>query len=147
MTILCFYTGQKKLSIFQFNQIISDIYVSFGFYVARIVYQFNLFHLFYSVSLGNVQITVNKPCNSSKVQSVSFQSCFFFEKKKDIKWAAGVCVCVCVCGVSTVLFPPNNFQTSYPINTKFWLHTVSYRNSPTPLIPFLNLKIVPGRNF
>ena len=36
--------------------------------------------------------------------------------------------------------PTNNFQTSYPIETKFWLHIVSYRNSPTPLIPFLNFE-------
>ena len=44
---------------------------------------------------------------------------------------------VCVC---TVLAPPNNFQTSYPIDTKFWLHIVSYRNSQTPLIPFPNFE-------
>ena len=58
--------------------------------------------------------------------------------KKNIKWAAGVCLCVCVC----VKFwsPPNNFQTSYAIDTKFWPHIVSYRNSPMPLIPFLNFE-------
>ena len=50
-----------------------------------------------------------------------------------------VCVCVCVC-VKFWSPPPNNFQTSYPIDTKFWLHMVSYRNSPTPLIPFLNFE-------
>ena len=51
-----------------------------------------------------------------------------------------VCVCVCVCLCVCVQFwsPPNNFHTSYAIDTKFWLHIVSYRNSPTPLIPFLN---------
>ena len=38
------------------------------------------------------------------------------------------------------LVSPNNFQTSYPINTKFWLHTVSYQISRTPLIPFLNFE-------
>ena len=48
-----------------------------------------------------------------------------------------LCVCVCVC-LFKILAPPNNFQTSYPIDTKFWLHIVSYRNYPTPLTPFLN---------
>ena len=57
-----------------------------------------------------------------------------------------VCVCVCVC-LCTVLVPPNNFHTTYAINTKFWLHVVSYRNSRTPLIPFLILKIVPRKIF
>ena len=58
-----------------------------------------------------------------------------------------LCVCVCVCvsvSVSVCLCkiwsPPINFQTSYPIDTKFWLHILSYRNSPTPLIPFLNFE-------
>ena len=46
-------------------------------------------------------------------------------------------VCLCLC---TVLVPPNNFHTSYAIDTKCWLHIVSYRNSPTPLIPFLNFE-------
>ena len=64
----------------------------------------------------------------------------FWKKKRLIKWAAGVCVCVCVCVSVQFWSPPNNFQTSYPINTKFWLHTVSYRNSPTPLIPVLNFE-------
>ena len=50
-----------------------------------------------------------------------------------------VCVCVCVCAC-TILVPPNNFQTIYPIDTKFWLRIVSYRNSPTPLILFLNFE-------
>ena len=59
---------------------------------------------------------------------------------------SGVCVCVYVCG--KFWSPPNSFQTSYSIDTKFRLHIVSYRNSPTPLIPFLNFeKIVPGRIF
>ena len=48
-----------------------------------------------------------------------------------------VCVCVCLC---KILVPPINFQTSYPIDTKFWLDIVSYRYSPTPLIPFLNFE-------
>ena len=73
------------------------------------------------------------------------------KEKKDIRWAAGVCVsvcvcvcvcvcmCVCVC-LCKILVPPINFQTSYQIDTKFWLHIVSYRNSPTPLIPFLNFE-------
>ena len=55
-----------------------------------------------------------------------------------------VCVCVCVC---VILVPHNNFQTSYPIDTKFWLHIVSYQNSPTPLIPFLNFENCAGRKF
>ena len=73
----------------------------------------------------------------------------FRRKTRLIKWAS-VCVClcvyvcmcvsVCVC-VSVYNFsPPINFQTSYPIDTKFWLHIVSYRDSPTALIPFLNFE-------
>ena len=62
-----------------------------------------------------------------------------------------VCVCVCVraCVCVCVKFwtPTKNFQTGYPIDTKFWLHIVSYRNSPTPLIPFPNFQNFPGRNF
>ena len=70
---------------------------------------------------------------------------FLKKKKRLIKWAAGVCVCLCVCVsvcvcVCTILVPPINFQTSYPIDTKCRLHIVSYRNSPTPLIPFLNFE-------
>ena len=36
--------------------------------------------------------------------------------------------------------PPNNFQTSYPIDRIFWLHIASYRNCRTPLNPFLNFE-------
>ena len=72
---------------------------------------------------------------------------FVFWKKNTYKMGSrcvcvcvcvSVCVCVCVC----VQFrsPPINFQTSYPIDTKFWPHIVSYRNSPTPLILFLNFQ-------
>ena len=61
----------------------------------------------------------------------------FRRKTRLIKWAS-VCVCVCLC---KVLVP------SYPIDPKFRLHIVSYRNSPTALIPFLIFKIVPRRNF
>ena len=57
----------------------------------------------------------------------------FTQKNKTYKMGLGVPVC-------KVLVPPNNFHTSYPINTKFWLHIVSYRNSPTPLILFLNFE-------
>ena len=87
---------------------------------------------------------------------VLFSLASFFEKKKTYKMGSRcvcvyvcvclcVCVCVCVClyvCVSVYNFgpPPINFQTIYPIDTKFWLHTVSYRNSPTPLIPFLNFE-------
>ena len=75
-----------------------------------------------------------------------FSLVYFLKKKRLIKWVAGewvcVCECVCVCVsvcMSVVSFgPPNNFQTSYPIDTKFRLHIVSYRNSPTVFIPFLN---------
>ena len=38
------------------------------------------------------------------------------------------CVCVCLCArarACEVLVPPNNFQTSYPTDTKFRLHVVS----------------------
>ena len=60
-----------------------------------------------------------------------------------------VCVCVSVCVCVCVQFwsPPINFQTSYPIDTKFWLHIVSYRNSPTPLISFLNFENCARENF
>ena len=58
----------------------------------------------------------------------------FRRKTRLIKWAS-VCVSVYSFGP-----PPNNFHTSYAIDTKIWLHTVSYRNSPTPLIPFLNFE-------
>ena len=56
------------------------------------------------------------------------------------------CVCVCerahvsVCVCIQFWSPPNKFHTSYAIDTKFWLHIVSYRNSPTPLIPFINFE-------
>ena len=60
---------------------------------------------------------------------------FFHKKRKTYKMGIR-CVYVCVKFWS----PPNNFQTSYPIDTKIWLHIVSYRNSPTPLIPFLNFE-------
>ena len=61
----------------------------------------------------------------------------FSQKNKISKMGIGVFLCVCLC---KILVPPNNFQTSYPIDTKFWLHIVSYWNSPTPLIPFLNFE-------
>ena len=70
----------------------------------------------------------------------------FSQKNKTYKMGLRVCVCVvCVClyvCVSVYSFcpPPNNFHTSYAIDAKFWLHIVSYRNSPTSLIPFLNFK-------
>ena len=50
-----------------------------------------------------------------------------------------MCVCVRVC-LRKILVPLNHFQTSYLIDTKFWLHVVSYQNSPKPLIPFLNFE-------
>ena len=48
-----------------------------------------------------------------------------------------MCVHVCVC---KILPPPQQRKSSYPNDTKFWLHIVSYRNSPTSVIPFLNFK-------
>ena len=35
-----------------------------------------------------------------------------------------MCVCVCVC-LCTILVPPINFQTSYPIDMKFWPHSIA----------------------
>ena len=69
----------------------------------------------------------------------------FSQKKKTYKMGLGVCLCVCVCVcvcvcLCNVLVPPNNFHTSYPIDTKFWLRTVSCGNSPALLIPFLNFE-------
>ena len=73
----------------------------------------------------------------------------FRRKTRLIKWASvcvcvSVCICQCVCvSVCVSLYsfgPPNNFHTSYAIDTKCWLHIVSYQNSPTPLIPFLNFE-------
>ena len=63
----------------------------------------------------------------------------FSHKNKTDKIGLGGCVCVCVC-LCTILVPPNNFQTSYPIDTKFRLHIVSYWNSTTALVPFLNFE-------
>ena len=57
----------------------------------------------------------------------------FRTKTRLVKWAL---VCVWVKFWS----PPNNFETSYPIVTKFWLLIVSYRHSPTSLIPYLNFQ-------
>ena len=64
----------------------------------------------------------------------------FSQKNKTYKM--GLCVCLC-----TVLVPHNNFHTSYAIDMKFWLHIVSYQNSPTPLIPFLNFENCPREKF
>ena len=55
---------------------------------------------------------------------------------------ARVCVCVCVC-VCVQFWSP---LTISPIDTKFWLHIVSYRK-PTPLIPFLNFENCARENF
>ena len=105
----------------------------------------------------NIELSSHLPRPGPVLRRIHFYSCFFFEKKKTkrlIKWAAGVCVSVCVCVcvcvcmcVCTILVPPNNFQTNYPIDTKFWLHTVSYRNSPMPLISFLNFENCARENF
>ena len=53
---------------------------------------------------------------------------------------ACACACVCVCVCVEIWSTNNYFQTIYLIDTKFWLHLVSYRNSPTLLIPFLNFE-------
>ena len=83
----------------------------------------------------------------------------FHRKTILIKWAS-VCACGCACvwvgrqaGVHAyvclhmILDPPNNFQTTYPIDTKFGLHIVSYWNSQTPLIQFLNFENCARENF
>ena len=57
-----------------------------------------------------------------------------------------VCVYVCVY-VYIKFWPPNNFQTSQPIDTKFRIHILSFRSSLMPLIRFLILKIVSRKNF
>ena len=63
----------------------------------------------------------------------------FSQKNKTYKISLGVCLSLCVC-VCKILVPPKNFQTIYPIDMKFWLHIESYRNSPMPLIHFLNFE-------
>ena len=104
---------------------------------------------------GHWQQCFYKPSQDIKLTIVSFLVLFlhFCRKTRLIKQAS-VCVCVCVC-VSVYVcmcvsmcvcvcvkfwFPQNNFQISYPIDTNFWLHIVSYRKSPTPLIAFLNFE-------
>ena len=76
------------------------------------------------------------------MQSVLFR--FYFKPlfQSCLVLCLGVCVCVCVCVCVSVKFwsPPNKFQTSYPIDTKFRLHIVSYWNSPMAFIPFLNFQ-------
>ena len=73
------------------------------------------------------------------VHGITFQKDFlvlflpFRRKTTLIKWAS-ICICVKFWSSS------NNFQTTYPIDTKFWPHIVSYWNSPTPLITFRNFK-------
>ena len=80
---------------------------------------------------------IHIPCEPSWLRGDTFTFLVLFlhfrRKTGLMKWASG-CVCVKFCP------PPNNFQTSYPIDTKFWLHIVSYRNSRTPLLPFLNFE-------
>ena len=56
-----------------------------------------------------------------------------FSQKSRHKMALGVCLC-------KVFVFPYNFQTSDSIVTKFRLHIVTYRNSPTAFIPFLNFE-------
>ena len=54
-------------------------------------------------------------------RSVSLLLFLHFRRKTRHKMGIGVCVSVC-----KILVSPNNFHTNYPIDTKFWLHTVSY---------------------
>ena len=66
----------------------------------------------------------------------------FRRKTRLIKWAS-VCVCLCVC-VSVYSFGPP-LTISIPVmrlirNVGDTYTVVSYRNSPTPLIPFLNFE-------
>ena len=78
----------------------------------------------------------------------------FRRKTRLIKWGSvcvclcvSVCECVCVCVCVQFWSPPSNSHISYAIDTKFWLHIVSYRNSRTPLIPFLNFENCVRKNF
>ena len=48
----------------------------------------------------------------------NFKPCFCFFTVMGLCIYACVCVCMCVY-VCVKCCPPNNFQTSYPINTKF----------------------------
>ena len=58
------------------------------------------------------------------------------QKNKTYKIGLGVCVCVCVCVCVYICVclcvcvkfwsTRNNFQTSYPIDTKFWLYIYIY---------------------
>ena len=59
----------------------------------------------------------------------------FRRKTRLIKWAS-----VCVVYVCEILISHNNFQISYLSDMKFWLHILSYCNSPMPLIIFFNFQ-------
>ena len=72
----------------------------------------------------------------TQCRSILFLVLFLHFRRKTRFIKMGLRVCVCVQFWS----PPNKFHTNYAIDTKFWLHIVSYRNSPTPLVPFLNFE-------
>ena len=110
-------------------------------YVAKISYQS---HNWYGNCQGGPKLYTDTHIHThththTQTPAAHFISLFslvsFLKKKKTYKIGSW-CVCVCVKFWS----PPNNFQTSYPIDTKFQLHIVSCRNSRTPLIPFLNFE-------
>ena len=66
----------------------------------------------------------------------------FSQKNKTYKMGLGVCVCVsvcvfvcvsvCVC-VCTILVPPTNFQTSYPIDTTTYSIVPKISNAINPV--------------
>ena len=68
---------------------------------------------------------------------VSVSVCLYVSVCVSVCLCVSVSVSVCLC---KILVPSNNFQTSYPIDMEFWLRILSYRNSPTALIPFLNFE-------
>ena len=107
----------------------------------------------WSIINKSVKITIHYlkfKGNPSKMQFLVLVQ-IFRRKPRLINWVS-MCLSVsvrmraCVC---KILVPPNNFQTSYPIDTKFWLHNYSIvpglSNAINPR--FLILKTVPGRYF
>ena len=77
----------------------------------------------------------------SKIYIFSLVSAF---SQKNKTYNMGLCVCVCVC-LCKILVPTYNFQTSYPIDTKFWLilqpfHHFIYVTAHSPTLPSLYLR-------
>ena len=103
----------------------------------------------------NPNSTQKQRCSRARVQRgaalvvFSLVSAFSHENKTykiglGVRVSVSVWVWVCVC----VKFwsPPNNFQTTYLIDTKFWLHIVRTGTLQRRYSRFSNFKIVPGRN-